>query len=71
MNQIVAPPEIKFPDIIIPDDYDDDPVFPLEEDEESFDWDEVIRGIDLEPDEELQEAGAESGTRTRTGNIPS
>lgn len=72
MNQVVAPPPVKLPDIAIPDLYDDDPLIPTEEDEELFDWDEVLKGIqsDLD-DEEPQEVGAGSGTRTRTGNTPS
>ena len=72
VNQVVASPPVRLPDIAIPDLYDDDPSISTDDDEGLFDWDEVLKGIQSDTDdEEPQEAGAGSGIRTRTGNVPS
>lgn len=71
MNQVVASPPVRVPDIALPDLHDDNPSFPDDDDEGLFDWDEVLRGIQSDSDEEdgistAQETGAGSGTRTHT-----
>ena len=74
MNQVVATPPVRLPDIALPDLDGDDPSSPniaIDSEDGLFDWDEIMRGIDLDPDDAgnipaTQEAGAGSGSRTHT-----